>query len=342
LGDTTVTLPFFFSTPALFQPVETEFRRFGAYLYDYWRVLDELCISPGIAYDYLTYPRNFRSAPLVEGERTVEQWSPKIGITYTPTARTSMRAGYSRSLGSVVFDQSFRLEPSQVAGFTQTYRSLIPESVAGSVSGESFSTWGVGLEHRFPTRTSLAVAGEWLESSADEAVGTFDLSTSFPFEVQPSRTSRSLDFREQNLAVTLNQLAGEFWSFGAQYRWSRARLESRFPEIPSTVSALTDLELEANLHQVRLFAAFNHATGPFARMDARWSQQQNSGYDPELPTESFWHLDAYVGWRFRGRKAEIRVGVLNLTDQDYRLNPLNYLLEPPRERTFVTSLRLSF
>jgi len=36
------------------------------------------------------------------------------------------------------------------------------------------------------------------------------------------------------------------------------------------------------------------------------------------------------------------VGVLNVGDQDYRLDPLTLYAEQPRERTFFTSLKLSF
>jgi hypothetical protein len=36
------------------------------------------------------------------------------------------------------------------------------------------------------------------------------------------------------------------------------------------------------------------------------------------------------------------VGVLNITDQDYRLNPLTLYNELPRERTFVASLKFFF
>jgi hypothetical protein len=33
---------------------------------------------------------------------------------------------------------------------------------------------------------------------------------------------------------------------------------------------------------------------------------------------------------------------LNITDQDYRLNPLNLTAELPRDRAFTASLKLSF
>jgi hypothetical protein len=36
------------------------------------------------------------------------------------------------------------------------------------------------------------------------------------------------------------------------------------------------------------------------------------------------------------------VGVLNLTDEDYRLNPLNLTGSLPRERTFYSSLQFNF
>jgi hypothetical protein len=39
---------------------------------------------------------------------------------------------------------------------------------------------------------------------------------------------------------------------------------------------------------------------------------------------------------------EARVGVLNLADQNYRLNPLTLYNELPRERTFVASLKWYF
>jgi len=38
----------------------------------------------------------------------------------------------------------------------------------------------------------------------------------------------------------------------------------------------------------------------------------------------------------------VTVGVLNLSDRDYHLNPLNLTAELPRQRTFYASLRLSF
>jgi len=42
------------------------------------------------------------------------------------------------------------------------------------------------------------------------------------------------------------------------------------------------------------------------------------------------------------RKVEISVGLLNLTDQNYQLEPLNLYNEMARSRTFTARLLISF
>jgi hypothetical protein len=100
--------------------------------------------------------------------------------------------------------------------------------------------------------------------------------------------------------------------------------------------------LESTLHQMHLFAALNHESGCFGRLEALWSTQSNHGYQPDRPGDSFWQFNVFAGYRFPNRRVEIQLGLLNIADQDYRLNPLNLTPELPRDRTFVASLRLNF
>jgi outer membrane receptor protein involved in Fe transport len=101
-------------------------------------------------------------------------------------------------------------------------------------------------------------------------------------------------------------------------------------------------DLESTLHQVQLFGVYNHESGCFARAEALWFTQSNQGYEPGRPGDTFWQFNLFAGYRFPNRRAEIRLGLLNLTDQDYRLNPLNLTAGLPRDRTFTASLRLNF
>jgi outer membrane receptor protein involved in Fe transport len=82
--------------------------------------------------------------------------------------------------------------------------------------------------------------------------------------------------------------------------------------------------------------------GFFAEMESVWNRQNNQGYVVELPGDDFWQFNLYAGHRFFHRRAEVRLGILNLGNQNYRLNPLNLHDEYPRERTFFASVRLLF
>jgi outer membrane receptor protein involved in Fe transport len=340
LADQTPALPV-----PLEQHVEPNLLRLTAYGYAQWQVVEPVSLFGGLSYDHLQYPANHRFAPLLSGEETREQWSPKAGLLWKITPASTLRAAYTRSLGGASLDQSYRLEPSQVAGLNQAWRGLIPESVAGAQAGARLENGSLEWNQRLPTETYLAIRGDVNRSKVSRQVGVFDL----PFLAEPSSTLERLDFKETSLTATLNQLIGRGGAFGAQYRLSNAQLEDDYPNIPESVPHFFPpfelkprQNLESTLHQVQLFAVLNHPSGCFGRLEALWSSQNNQGYEPGRPGDSFWQFNVFAGYRFPNRRAEIRLGLLNLTDQDYRLNPLNLTAELPRDRTFVASLRLNF
>jgi len=49
-----------------------------------------------------------------------------------------LRGIFSRSLGGVSLDESYRLEPTQLAGFPQAFRTVISESLVGSVAAPEY------------------------------------------------------------------------------------------------------------------------------------------------------------------------------------------------------------
>ena len=127
---------------------------------------------------------------------------------------------------------------------------------------------------------------------------------------------------------------------------SQAELDEVFPDIPTTAGTAGGFRarqnLAATLHQLHLFAIYNHASGFFAGGGVIWSAQRNRGYEPDQPGDNFWQGNLEAGYRFARRRAEARLALLNVAGQDYRLNPLNLTAELPRERTLVVSLRLNF
>src|SRR5204863_447221 len=83
----------------------------------------------------LEFPTDYRNSPIVSGEDSRDRLSPKAGVIWNPVGNLFVRGAYTQSLGGVSFDESVSLEPNQVAGFNQVFRSIISESVVGSVAG---------------------------------------------------------------------------------------------------------------------------------------------------------------------------------------------------------------
>jgi hypothetical protein len=148
----------------------------------------------------------------------------------------------------------------------------------------------------------------------------------------------------------LNQLISDTIALGAQYRLSQPALTTEYPDI--SVAPQTAANFQSNshfittLHQVNLSAFYNHPTGFFAEAEARWYRQENSGSDQSFstapPDTEFWQFDAFAGWRFARRRVEARFGVLNIANQDYRLDPMSLLQELPRSRTLSASFKMNF
>ncbi len=328
------------------QHVRSDFARLNAYGYYHLQPIEPLTLIAGVSYDHLTYPVNFRYAPLASGEESAGQWSPKLGLIWTPWRNTTLRAAYTQSRGGVAYDQSFQLEPTQVAGFNQAWRSIIPEAVTGANSAPRFEVLGAALDHRFDTGTYLGVNLEWLRSGVHRTVGVYnDDSTNFvnpiPF-VFPAGARQHFDYDERSFTLALNQLVDREWSFGARYRLSHAELQESFPDLVGVPGFAARHRREALLHQLQLDAIYTHPSGGFGQAQGVWTAQDNDGYTPARPGDDFWQFNVWVGYRFPRRWAEVRVGLLNVADQDYRLNPLSLTTLMPRERTFVAGLKFNF
>jgi hypothetical protein len=139
----------------------------------------------------------------------------------------------------------------------------------------------------------------------------------------PAALRENLDCQEESLLFTANQLLGRDWSLGARYRLTQAVLNDNFPDVPVSPSAIDNRiipsqRMKGVLQQVSLSAVYNNPCG------------------------DFWQFNAFAGYRFLQRRAEVTLGLLNIAGQNYNLNPLNLYNELPRSRTLVVRLQLSF
>jgi tetratricopeptide (TPR) repeat protein/outer membrane receptor protein involved in Fe transport len=336
-----------FETPAVMQSSQVDFERMSAYAYDYWNILPNLTLIGGVAWDRIEHPDNFRNPPVNDEQRTDDGFSGKLGFTYVPSRWVTLRGAYAQGLGGVTFDESVRLEPVQIAGFNQAYRTVISESLAGSVETPEYEILGFSAEGSLPSRTWWGVSYNFIGQDVDRTLGIF---TGYSAGVFPSTPAffaddmpERLEYEEQSVTFTLNQLLGEQFSVGAGIRITNSELQSTLPELAG--QPVADLTDEATLTELMFNANWNSPSGLFARVEANFYHQDLDD-DPARGLtrsgDSFWQFNALAGYRFNRNQCEIAAGVLNIGGTDYQLSPLNPRNEIVRDRTAVLRLRLSF
>jgi tetratricopeptide (TPR) repeat protein len=336
-----------FAKPPAKQAFATDFERQSFYFYDIWRPAASLSITGAISYDRLTYPSDYRNPPITDSESSRSRVSPKAGLIWNPFGDFVVRGAYTRSLGGVSFDENIQLEPTSVAGFNEVFRNIISESIVGSVEAPKYQNGGLILEEKLSTRTYAAIEGNILTSDVDRRVGVFEAflgpGLTIPGPIFPSSTPQRLHYQEDDLSLVLNQLVTNEWSLGARYQVSFSDLAILDKDVPKSAAptGFGDNRSKATLHQAGLFALFHHRSGFFAESDIDWYRQSNVGYDPNIPGDDFWQVNGYIGYRFRRNLGDIALGLLDFAGQNYKLNPLNYYNDLPRERTVFLRVRLN-
>jgi tetratricopeptide (TPR) repeat protein len=344
-----------FDSPAADQDYTVDFQRISVYAYNTWRPTDWLSITVGVAYDSLQYPDNFRSPPINNQQQSLNGLSPKVGFILRPTSETVVRGAYMEAISGASFDESVSLEPSEVDGFTQAFRSLASESLIGSVAGNKYKLWGLSVEQKLPTRTYLGIGYDDRQQILNQTLGVFDFLDSqgnYPNEILPSSLDAEDGYHEQVISATVNQLVGKYWSLGAKYSYTRSTFDQEVPELQAAAltaapANVASLEQNAETHDVsglqelQLTAMFNHPSGFFFQLEGDWYMQSNEGTPTPEPGDSFWQFNLYGGYRFDRNQCEVSCGLLNLTSRDYQLSPLTPYEELPRQFTLAVRVKLS-
>jgi len=342
---------------AVFPPTSTnvtaDFERTTAYGYYTVEPWPDLFLIGGVSYDTVKYPENFRNPPIEPGTETRNRLSPKAALIYSPAKPVTVRGIYARSLGGVTLDESYRLEPTQLAGFVQTFRSVIPESVVGSVSAPAFEIYGAALDVKFNTGTYVGIGAQMLSSELTQEIGVFDFNIQSGLPLVPSSTRERLDFREGSIGLAVNQLLGNEWSFGISYNFTSSELNAHLLDVPNVVGNFTNSDNSAtsDLHHFGANVLLRHPAGFFARAEANWYEQDNTLDTSDSnaarvkinqPSDEFPQFNLFFGWRFPRQRGDLTLAVLNVGGKDYHLNPLNSYAELPHERVYAAQLRLRF
>jgi Flp pilus assembly protein TadD len=320
-------------TEFAFREVNEDFSRTVLYLYETWSPGDALSLTAGLAWDVLEWPANFRRPPVADGLMEESRILPKAALVWRALPQVTIRGMYAQAMGGVSLDESYRLEPAQLAGFSQAYRTVIPESLVGSVSGHLLNVAGVAVDIHLPSRTYVGAEFSHLGSAVQRKAGVFGIDSAVEGHVL--QLSERIEYAGNSVGATIHQLLGERYALGGVYRFGRSSLERSWQETGSLQSG------DADLHSLRLQAVCNMASGFFMQSSCTlyW---QSYLYAMAEGDEDHQTWDMEAGWRLARQRGEVSVGLLNLLNQDYRLHPLSAIPDLPRERVLFARLRLSF
>lgn len=315
---------------------DSDFNRISAYLYDSFRVLPDLSLTAGAALERMEKPVNFRNPPIGQGTTTLAGIFPKSALTWRISDAAVVRGMYAQSLGGVSLDESYRLEPVQLAGFSQAARTVIPESLVGSVSGHRLELGGAALDLKVHPGTYLGVQATTTRSSVDQQRGMFD------YDDTGSRSplggvvqvEERFRFQERALALTANRLLGKRWSLGVGYQIRGTELNDQIP------IAAAKFPYAGVFHEAKGSLVFNGANGLFLRI------QPNLGWQLEHDRPGsgghYAKVNLELGWRSLKQLGEVSIGVLNCLGDDTFLSPLSGYTDIPRRSVLFGRLRINF
>jgi tetratricopeptide (TPR) repeat protein len=328
--------------PVAFLPnMNSDFERVSAYGYYHVKVGDWLRVTGGAAYDWEHYPLDFSGAPLSSQESEKGRISPKAGLEVMLPEGTRIRADYTHSMGGLTQDASTLIEPSEVAGFNQEFRSLIPQSVgAGTPPATLFETYGLGVDHKFPTGTYVDVEAQVLTSTGSQLAPAW---TTTPGFLAITDLNQTQYFQEKDVFASVSQLIGKDVSVGARDSICAVDLSSVITTPPATVNPTAFNGHEnSTLNELTLFGNYYLPCGFFSQIQGNWWVQHNAANATGEGGADFWQFNISAGYRFPRRHIEVAAGVVNLFNQGYNVDPVTYFLEQAHSRTFVASLKFNF
>jgi Tfp pilus assembly protein PilF len=289
-------------------------RQLALYTYAYVRPAPTLSLTAGVSLDELTNP-------LLDAHRT----NPKLGLEWRPTERTRLRAAAFETLfGSLTTSTQNaqpRLEPVQVAGFTQL--------LFGGTADRA-TVRGAAFEH---------------ELSQDLFVG-WQASTR-----QTRRVGRTPGGPEGTQVLTLRERTQEaflYWTPADALALAASYERGRYGSEPDALFGYAHMKTARLPIEARYFLPTGWTIG------ARVSHVRQEGLfqsefrrRPNAPpalapgADSFWLIDAFVGYRLPDRRGLLSLNADNLFDESFQyqdVDPANPSLFPERLVSFRFTL----
>jgi hypothetical protein len=287
----------------------------GVYSYAYFNPVPTLTLIVGASFDAI-------DDTFVEDDA----FNPKLGVIWRPTAHTTLRAAAFETLfGSLTTSMQNpqpRLEPVQVAGFTQLL-------FGGRADRSTVS--GLAIEHEFSPQVFVG----WEATVRD----TDRVALGFLAQPGDPLIDVALDERVQQAYL--------YWTPHRRVSLSTRYEQGRFDSNPSDFSGYSEMTTRRLPLEVRYFAQRGLTLG--ARVT--YVDQEGLFQDPSAPPGSpfavapgqsrFSVLDAFIGYRLPNRRGLLSLNADNVLDEHSRfqdIDPTNPSIMPERLVSFRFTL----
>jgi len=286
-------------------------RKLVLYSYSYFDVLPSLTLTAGVSLDHVDSAFSDEEAA-----------NPKLGISWRPTARTAVRASAFETLfGSLSTSKQNvqpRLEPVQVAGFTQTLS-------AGPTDRSSVR--GVAVDQELSPKLFVG----WQADTRDtqRLAALLGTNVTIPFEL-----------RERSQRAYLYWLPTAKISVTARYEHGRNDSEPLAPD------GYSHMKTERLPVEIRYFANGGLTIGARGSTvhqegDFQSALAQSLFVPLAYGEDEFFVLDAFVGYRLPNRRGLLSLTVDNALDESFQfqdVEPTNPSLFPERLISFRFTL----
>lgn len=326
-----------------------DFQRIAVYSQFSHDFTDRFTAVAGLKYDYIDYTDGLQSLARVAQDQSESQLSPQLGFLWQVTPDWLLRGAYARTMSGYRIEDLLRLEPSNIAGLTTAYTSIAPTQVTSGWAGGTIDTLTLALDGKLTEDTFLSFALSYGMFSADRTIGRFtetiptNATANDPGELTIGEMEQSIDYNEMSFTARIDHLLTSRTSIGASFTWQHAQIDEQLKndyDVSNTSPYLDDTS--ATLYTGSLYARYQHTNGWFAGTDLQYWIQQSHSISPEIADTYAPNLNLSFGYRLQQQRGEITFSILNLTDEEYELNPVNNYNQPPHERTFVIQTRFSF
>src|SRR5262245_41248004 len=307
--------------PPLSLPVSAGFlsfeetnRQFALYSYAHFDPLPSLTVTAGVSLDHI-------DNDLLQVDEDAA--NPKVGITWRPTPRTTVRAAAFETLfGSLttsIANAQPRLEPVQVSGFTQ---------ILGGATGDQSAGRGLAVEQEL---SPTLFVGWQADTRATDR-----------FSVEPiSRTTIPLFTEERAQRAYLYWLPASEISVTARFEHGRYSSEPVF-------LGYSHMKTDRLPVEIRYFARGGFTLGARTTLveqsgNFQTALQQSLSIPPPMAygEDSFVLLDAFIGYRLPNRRGLLSLSADNLLDEEFQyqdVEPNNPSLFPERVVSFRFTL----